>query len=690
MSELEQSLSEFSDIPETPDSTAPPHKRFNFDRFVPNPVATTLIERVPTSSEGSDEEVSDRLEPHIANSSPYPDSDPDSDIDSDSNSSSDSDSGIFYLSSNDDEASDPDYVPVSVNTRSNAITRLRASRSSHSCCVFNCSNPDRLSVIPDKHRYQVLDKLNIYIPKGARCCHSHRSFRLEEWQTLEPFRDIHSEEFYEIFDFYRNSGDRNTSNFLPPPLPENDSDYRFWTGISVANFLDLLSYIMTDTSNRELLASKLLSWNGEIRSALLTKFVPFHLGLRDSFSRSDAQQHITPIARALFSESNDSNELISIWDCTYMNQQKSGNMEYQKRSFSEQKKNNLFKPMICVFPDGYIYDIFNPHAAVDNYATILEYIARNDEGFTVQGYLESNDFDVYMPKSNQEKYRGFKQLPWLEANRSREVTKCRWAIESVNAQFKRYKYLASNLPNKSVGKIVEIIRICGALINRYQSRLVSDVRNSEQIIDRLLSRRYKFFEPYNPCSDTIFPRIISDDVNLYACGNYALKFLRAYKDHTSKLRQAGQSMLDPFRFVYCANLDHFDLDTYNIVGNDLVLFRCEIRGRMSTGKTHKVFILVDREIRSLDSLIEHHCDCKSGQRTTSCCLHVAAAIWLFGGGMQDLHRGPAAHLDTFASCVPAGLRPTASLAKPQLQNNVLKNIVLSSAKIPDLRVGLTG
>lgn len=136
---------------------------------------------------------------------------------------------------------------------------------------------------------------------------------------------------------------------------------------------------------------------------------------------------------------------------------------------------------------------------------------------------------------------------------------------------------------------------------------------------------------------------------MYACGTYAVKFLSAYLDHTEKLARSGQSRISQFNFGICSDFDNFDLPLHDIYGDDTHLFRCEIRGRLSTTSNHKVFILIDKEKESLDRFNEYHCDCKSGQRTNSCCLHVVTALCLLGGGLRDPRNCPASHLQNFAT-----------------------------------------
>ena len=51
--------------------------------------------------------------------------------------------------------------------------------------------------------------------------------------------------------------------------------------------------------------------------------------------------------------------------------QKSMNVAVQKKTHSRQKKAHLFEPTICVFPDGYIYEVSTYNAGASNDASIL-------------------------------------------------------------------------------------------------------------------------------------------------------------------------------------------------------------------------------------------------------------------------------------------------------------------------------
>ncbi|RYA67953.1 hypothetical protein DD595_25825, partial [Enterobacter cloacae complex sp. 4DZ3-17B2] len=143
------------------------------------------------------------------------------------------------------------------------------------------------------------------------------------------------------------------------------------------------------------------------------------------------------MAKHLF-DSND--KLFLICDGTYARHQKSSNNDYQRKSYSGQKKVPLCKPFTICTTDGYVVDIAGPFLANQNDAQILETILENPEGLSklvnegdvfvldrgfrdVKEKLEEKKCRVLMPALKGKR----KQLTAEESNNSRFVTKIRWA-----------------------------------------------------------------------------------------------------------------------------------------------------------------------------------------------------------------------------------------------------------------------
>ena len=112
----------------------------------------------------------------------------------------------------------------------------------------------------------------------------------------------------------------------------------------------------------------------KLREQLYNNFVPNNLGFDHLESRDETFSHNNFIANRLFlsDQQRERKAKITIWDGTYIRMQKSMNVAVQKLTYSGQKKAPLFKPMICCFTDGYIYEISTYHGGSVNDATVMK------------------------------------------------------------------------------------------------------------------------------------------------------------------------------------------------------------------------------------------------------------------------------------------------------------------------------
>ena len=173
----------------------------------------------------------------------------------------------------------------------------------------------------------------------------------------------------------------------------------------------------------------------EITRDLLTRFVPRNLGF-SHLSREQAFEHTTHTSRALFLSDQQiaSKAKITIWDATYIRIEKSANITAQQKTYSMHKKASLIKPMISVFPDGYIYEIFPLHEATLNDAAIFNQTAQRFPNFNAtftrgdvflfdRGFRDSSEsltrqnFHVFHPAFMA---AGSNQLTTAQANHSRK------------------------------------------------------------------------------------------------------------------------------------------------------------------------------------------------------------------------------------------------------------------------------
>ena len=107
-------------------------------------------------------------------------------------------------------------------------------------------------------------------------------------------------------------------------------------------------------------------------------------------------------------------KLALIFYGTYVHHQKSTNNEYQRKSYSGQKKKTLCKPFTICTTTGYIVETLGPYLATENDASIMKDVLEDpnglksilqkgdicvvDRGFRdVKDYLEQQGYKVFMP-----------------------------------------------------------------------------------------------------------------------------------------------------------------------------------------------------------------------------------------------------------------------------------------------------
>ncbi|CAF0906964.1 unnamed protein product, partial [Didymodactylos carnosus] len=148
--------------------------------------------------------------------------------------------------------------------------------------------------------------------------------------------------------------------------------------------------------------------------------------------------------------------------------------------------------------------------------------------------MENLGFEVMMP----EFLNGKKQFTTYQANSSRCGTKIRWAVESVNAMIKRWKFLSQTIQNSTTPYLGELVLIVCALINCYQSRAaknLADFSNAgERMLDMLhkennLEKRIDRMDLRKPSkwrdtdADKVdFPQLSEDDIRELALGEFTL------------------------------------------------------------------------------------------------------------------------------------------------------------------------
>ena len=176
-----------------------------------------------------------------------------------------------------------------------------------------------------------------------------------------------------------------------------------------------------------------------VREALIQTFVPRNLGLQHITREDVIQKHTRPLAQTTFGDERNS-QAILVLDGTYIYIQKSGNFQFQRRSYSMHKGRPLIKPMVVVSTTGYFVTVVGPYLSdsKNNDASILKHMlntnvedvkqwVQEDDIFIVdRGFrdslelLEDLGIKAEMPSFM---IKGQKQMSVDEANSSRLVTK---------------------------------------------------------------------------------------------------------------------------------------------------------------------------------------------------------------------------------------------------------------------------
>lgn len=580
-----------------------------------------------------------------------------------------------------DETDENDDARPKISPKS--ITLPILSRSgSHKKCLL-CSKKNRkLVLIPAKARTQVLIEKGIIIADGSRCCKHHLTGSmfdktvLGEIEPNAPDLNINRTGIIKIIESVRNVATSSGSKRLDFDKDKNmtDEDYHTLTGVTRAQFNDLLTFIQDSNTRRSKnrskrtalglllvklktgLSNRMLSTLFGIhcrfavqrslnvcRTALMEKFVPENLGFKH-ISRDDViHNHTRPLAKQLFSGDRDS--AIIVLDGTYIYIQKSGQYNFQRRSYSLHKNRPLVKPMMVCSTTGYILGVFGPYYAdyrnndsaitkhifernLDNIKTWLkdDDILVVDRGFRdCREFLHELGLKTEMPHFLP---KGRKQHTTLESNSSRFVTKLRWVIESVNGRIKQWRALEQVVPNSQIPWIGDNVRIVCAMCNRYRPSLVTNTTEDEAIALKMLSLAQK--------QNNLEIRVQAENLNQKKTAWKTLDASDAANDFPclseTDIRNLTLGVYQ-LKQAKCYTFEHLDTEgDYSVSVSKVLqgLLRAHLQSRHVSSKKYFVYIQYDNESEGCDKIKEWYCQCRAGARTVGMCAHIASLIWYLG------------------------------------------------------------
>lgn len=406
------------------------------------------------------------------------------------------------------------------------------------------------------------------------------------------------------------------------------------------------------------------------RSLMLDKFCSKYLGY-ETRTRQWLVAHTTDLARKIYCN-NHVEKCVTIFDGTYVYTCNTSNYSHQRKIYSSQKRRHLFKIMKVVAVDGTIIDVFGPFAATINDANIIKtvfeqtsiehmFIAGDvvlvDRGFRdCVKFLQNKKLNVKMPEFIVKGNNG--QLTTNQANRSRLVTKMRFAIEAANGRMKsKWKLFNKIIPSILTKNLMSDYKIGAALINAFGKPIICDKDDFLSIGDRMLSlvntqndfkrtiksKSFKrteklFFQSIEP-SHVNFKRFTIKQLKMISLGTYALRQAVSYiADHKKSHGQFKISVL-PEAHIWA----HFEKICSKENFKKPMLITAKIKSRFRSKNLHNVYILYDLNA----DIFLHFCECQHGQRTVGCCGHVMSIIYYFGYGQYKRNIDPAAYLNDF-------------------------------------------
>lgn len=410
------------------------------------------------------------------------------------------------------------------------------------------------------------------------------------------------------------------------------------------------------------------------REALTTDFVNLHLNkIR---SREEMVEASTDMCRGLFCPNGD--KIVLICDGTYIFINKSRNYELQKRTYSDQKKDNFIKVMMCVTANGTIVNALGPFGARENDASILKWIDENtialdmlregdvlilDRGFRdCVHYFENKGLSVKMPTLAQASKQKKNQLSTVDANNTRLVTSTRFIVEVRNGHIKTiYKIFDMVWGSLALPHLMLDFEICSALINRYHKTIETNMHLANDVVQRMLDRvdmenflskivlkdnfntnylkRVELFDQFQ-----LLPTLQTSHLFFISLGKYQIKQSESY------IRQHAKSCNGTFNvFVLPDDLCQQLFPSFYNEDCQPVLLMVQINSRFRSQKYYNAFILINLFGQDEDTVLGYCCECLNGLRTVGCCSHVMSLIkyTLHDKEISDNTPNPAGFLDIY-------------------------------------------
>lgn len=269
--------------------------------------------------------------------------------------------------------------------------------------------------------------------------------------------------------------------------------------------------------------------------------------------------------------------------------------------------------------------------------------------------FKKKKFNVKIPEFIEKGTHG--QLTTMQANKSRLVTKMRFAIETANGRMKsKWSLFQKIIPSILTKNLMPDYRIGAALLNVFgkpihcengnvhiASLMKNLVDTKNDLVRVINSKNFKKTRKRNFGTlegELHFPKLDLDEMKNISLGIYAMKQAISYAAEHVKIHGYFKISILPSEFVDT----HFGRICSKKKIDAPIFISAAIKSRYRGSKMHNAYILYDAVEKQK---ILHYCECQHGQRTVGCCSHIMAIIFYFGFSRYYDAKDPASHLNDF-------------------------------------------
>lgn len=372
---------------------------------------------------------------------------------------------------------------------------------------------------------------------------------------------------------------------------------------------------------------------GRVLDKLTEVFVPKWLG-SSAFTREEIIQYNTPY---LFQQLMPN--VRGGIDGTYFYVEKSGDFNYQRKTYSSHKGQNLVKEMGIILPNGKIFDFIGPFFSDGDHNDewMWNYISdfncgdindvfdlEQDEFLADRGFIRVKDTEgMFALKTPVGLNPHQKQLSVEDANNSRLVTRFRNIVERVFGRLKiRWKIIGDVISSGFWPKLHRLLCLLAAIENAFSPLLWNDKESDDDDIqmieERLNMESNELMEVFEQKDKGCWqkttyedvkaelPSLSLEDIRKWSVGPYALTLAKPYLTHCNELKFWKHKKLE---------------SVYKIKG----MISRFVTSDSAHSKKYCILIKIPKD-GNVNNILSY-CTCKAGARTLGGCAHSCAILY---------------------------------------------------------------